>query len=103
MAGNNYIINNLSEKMKFNPGVVLQWPSSLVDVLDPQRFPQQEVRIEIDLPDRDVVGGSPVCMDLPQFFRRQGLPELHGLTRTCSGSRSHESTSLSDGLTLCDK
>jgi hypothetical protein len=37
--------------MKFNPGVVLQWPSSLVDVLDPQRFPQQEVRIEIDLPD----------------------------------------------------
>jgi hypothetical protein len=49
---------------KFRPGVVLQWPSRRVDVLLGQAPLQKEIVVQINMADRDVVGGTPVGVDL---------------------------------------
>ena len=42
-----------------------------LDVLRPQRLPQERVREQVDLADREVVGGAPVGVDLAEQFRRE--------------------------------
>jgi hypothetical protein len=42
-----------------------------LDVLAAQRFPQQRVIEEVDLPDGEVVRGAPVGVDAAQFVRRK--------------------------------
>ena len=41
-------------------------------VLDAQRLAQQRVGEQVDLPDREVVGGSPVGVEQSQLRGRQG-------------------------------
>ncbi len=43
-----------------------------LDVREHQRSLQQRIVVKIDLPDRQVVGGAPVGVHLPEQFRRQG-------------------------------
>jgi hypothetical protein len=52
------------------------------DVLGAEGFAQERVVHEINLADGKVVGGSPVSVDFPEFFRRQWSSGLrwHGFT-----------------------
>ncbi len=65
-----------------------------LDVLGPQRLPEQRVVHQVDLAHRQVVGGAPVGVDLFQFGLAQrrllGAGLSHGLLlRSESGSRKH--------------
>ena len=42
-------------------------------VLNLQRLAQQRIRIQIDLANGKIVGGTPVGVDLAQFFRSERL------------------------------
>src|SRR5450631_3303376 len=66
--------------MKFCPGVVP--PVSQQHVLhigERQRPFQQRIVVEIDLADRQIVGGAPVGVDLVEQARREGVGS-HGLS-----------------------
>ena len=46
----------------------------LLDVLQLQRLAEQGIVAEVDLGDRQVIGGPPVGVDLAEFFRASGRP-----------------------------
>ena len=57
--------------MKFRPGVVPQWPSSRgLMCLSVERLLQQRIVEQIDLADRQIVGGAPPGVDQLRFFGR---------------------------------
>ena len=63
--------------MKLSPGVVPQWPSRRgLTCSRLQRLAQQRVVEQVDLPDRQVVGGAPVGVDQLEGFghRPASLP-----------------------------
>ena len=41
-----------------------------LDVLQPQRLFQQRIVEEVDLADRQIIGGAPPCVDQPQLLAR---------------------------------
>jgi hypothetical protein len=43
-----------------------------LDVLEPERLPQQRVVQQVDLTDRQVIGGAPVGVDPAEQVRRDG-------------------------------
>ena len=54
--------------MKFSPGVVPQWPSKRgLMCASFQRLLQQRIVEQIDLPDREIVGGAPIGVDGPSI------------------------------------
>jgi hypothetical protein len=50
----------------------------VLDVLGLQRLAQEGVVLQVDHPDRQVVAGAPVGIDLPKLFTRK---------RVCSGRK----------------
>ncbi len=52
-----------------------------LDVLPPQRLPQQRVVEQVDLPDREVVGRPPVGVELAEFLRRERCLPALGIAR----------------------
>ena len=62
-----------------------------LDVLELQRLAQQGVVVEIDLADRQVIGGAPVGVHLAELFRRERdcwlVRSFRGRLRGCGSGR----------------
>src|ERR1022692_2153408 len=50
-----------------------------LDVLGAQRLPQERVRLQIDLPDRQVVGRTKVGVQRAQVFNHSNAPQVGDL------------------------
>jgi hypothetical protein len=69
--------------MKFCPGVVPQCPEQHVLHIGERQWPlQQRIVVEIDLPDRQIVGGAPVGIHLMEQFRGDVALGLGRMRRT---------------------
>ena len=56
------------------PGRGTEMPQQArLDVLHLERLAQQRIGVQINLPDGKIIGGSPVCIHLSQFFRAERL------------------------------
>src|SRR5208282_4876059 len=62
-----------------------------LDVLELKRLVQERIRIQIDLPDRQIICRTPIGVHLAQFFRGQRLIGLEGTWQTDRRRRGHGS------------